>query len=305
MSMIKAVLPGMFAAAIVSTGALAAEPSAATAETRYIEIKGDRIAYRTIGKGSPLVLASRMRGTLDTWDPLFLDELAKSHLVITFDYPGVGYSGGKLPSEMGLVAAFIGDLATALKLEKFALLGWSWGGFAAQALLVDQPGRVTHAILVGTNPPGQNQFPVGQVFLERALKPVNDLADEEVLFFEPRSEVSRKAAKASHDRIYARPGVEARIPSTMPEFAVYINAHKGFREDATARREKLTATRTPLLLLCGDNDTSNPVQNWFPLNGRLPNAQLIVYSECGHAPQHQHPELSAYYIAGFLKQAQP
>jgi pimeloyl-ACP methyl ester carboxylesterase len=141
-----------------------AAPSAVTAETRYVEVNGTKIAYRKIGNGTPLLLANRMRGTLDTWAPLFLDELARAHTVITFDYPGIGYSSGKLPDDMGHVADFINDLAGALKLEKFAILGWSWGGFASQTLVVDHPGRVTHAILVGTNPPGKDQLPIEQLF---------------------------------------------------------------------------------------------------------------------------------------------
>ena len=274
--------------------------AAANAETRYVTVDGDRIAYRSLGKGSPIILANRMRGTLDTWDPLFLDTLAAQHRVITVDYPGVGYSSGKLPGDMVDVADFLLGFADALKLDRFAMLGWSWGGFASQTLLLQAPQRVTHAILVGTNPPGPGQLPIQQVFIERAIKPVNDLADEEILFFEPKSVFSRAAAKASRERIYARPDVVSKIPDTMEEFQVYFKAAEVFREDKTGRREQLTRARTPLLILCGDNDTSTPGQNWFPLVGQLPNAQLLVYPEAGHGPQHQYPELSAEYIARFL-----
>ena len=70
-----------------------AAQTASTATTQYVEVDGIRIAYRSIGAGSPLVLLTRMRGTLDTWDPLFLDQLAVTHRIITVDYPGTGYSG--------------------------------------------------------------------------------------------------------------------------------------------------------------------------------------------------------------------
>src|SRR5690349_9010095 len=80
---------------------------AATAPTLFIDVKGDRIAYRTVGKGKPMVLITRMRGTLDTWDPVFLDELAKHNRIITVDYPGVGHSGGKLPASIGQTADFV------------------------------------------------------------------------------------------------------------------------------------------------------------------------------------------------------
>jgi hypothetical protein len=50
--------------------------TAATVPPQYVTVQGNRIGYRAIGQGAPLVLANRMRGTLDTWDPLFLDTLA-------------------------------------------------------------------------------------------------------------------------------------------------------------------------------------------------------------------------------------
>lgn len=276
------------------------QPSAATTETRYVEVQGHRIAYRQIGSGSPILAATRLRGTIDTWDPLFLDTLAKEHTVITFDYPGVGYSTGKLPPDIGQVAAFIDTLAEALKVDRYAILGWSWGGIAAQALVLDRPQKVTHAILIGTAPPGPGLLPIQQAFLERAFKPVNDLADEEVLFFEPTSDASRKAARASRDRIYARPGVDSKIPSTTQEIEAYLQASQAFREDG-ARREALKRTHVPILVMSGDNDIATPAPNWFPLSNQLPTAQMLVLPDSGHGPQHQYPELSASYINVFLE----
>ena len=105
-------------------------------------------------RGTPLVLLTRFRGTLDTWDPLFLDRLARTHRVITVDYPGVGYSGGPLPADIGSVAAFVKAFATKIGVTRFAVLGWSWGGLVAQIVLLEYPEAVSHAVLVGTAPPG-------------------------------------------------------------------------------------------------------------------------------------------------------
>jgi pimeloyl-ACP methyl ester carboxylesterase len=275
--------------------------TAQTTSTRYVEVDGNSIAYRSIGIGSPMIVLTRMRGTLDTWDPLFLDNLAESHRVITVDYPGIGYSGGTLPADMSGAAAFVAAFATAIDVPRFVVLGWSWGGLVSQTVVLEHPQRVSHAILIGCNPPGKVERPIQQAFLERAFKPVNDLADEEVLFFEPRSEVSRKAAKASRDRIYARPDVVSRIPARPEDIQAYIKAAAEFGVDPGDRRQKLTEARTPMLIVCGDNDISTAGQNWFPLIGRLRSAQLIVYPESGHGPQHQYPELTAQYVADFLR----
>lgn len=290
---------------VVAPASDTASNTAAKARVQYVNVGADRIAYRRIGRGPAMILVNRLRGTIDTWDPLFLDALASKNTVVTVDYPGVAYSEGKLPDDMASVSRFIDDFATAIKVDRFVILGWSWGGLAAQAYLLDHTDRVTHAILVGTNPPGRNEIPLQKVFLERAGKPVNDLADEEVLFFEPASAASRAQAKASHERIYARPGVVSRIPSTPEAFAPYFKAAQGFHQDPENRRDRMTQVRLPILVISGDHDTSTAGQNWFPLIGNMRNAQFVFFSETGHAPQHQHAELIADYIHDFVERTSP
>jgi len=277
--------------------------TAADAGTRFVEVNGERTGYRDIGSGAPMLLLTRMRGTIDTWDPLFLDCLARNNRIITADYPGIGYSDGTMPSTIGAAADFAEAFAGALDLGPLIVLGWSWGGTVAQALLLAHPERVTHAVLVGTNPPGRNEIPIQPLFIERAFRPVNDLADEEILFFEPKSEMSRKAAAASRTRIHARPGVTERIPSERNRIEAYLAAAAEFREDAAGRRDALTRTNKPILVVCGDNDISTAGQNWFPLVGLIPNAQLLVYPRSGHGPQHQYPEMTAEHVATFLRHA--
>lgn len=278
---------------------------ALAAETRFVDVHGQRIAYRRIGQGLPIVLANRLRGTLDTWDPLFLDHLAASHTVVTFDYAGIGYSEGRFPASMDEAAQQLAGLADALDLSTYVLAGWSWGGAVAQTLLVSRPRGVTHAVLIGTNPPGKNEHPMQPAFLERAFRPVNDLADEEVLFFEPASAASRAAAAASRARIRQRPDVDARIPSTPEAIQPYLAAAARYHDPATGLREQLVACEVPMLVLAGTRDTSTPGQNWFPLVARIPRALLVVLPSSGHAPQHQYPELAARYIADFIALERP
>ena len=145
--------------------------AAETSKTRYARIDDREIAYRIQGDGPPILLLNRFRGTLDTWDPLFLQQLAGSQTVITLDYPGVGYSEGELPLDAKALAAEVMKLAGHLELETFDVLGWSYGGLIAQYVAFLYPETVRKAVLIGTNPPGQNAVPFEPVFQEHALKP--------------------------------------------------------------------------------------------------------------------------------------
>lgn len=273
---------------------------ALNSETEFADLSGRKIAYRSIGNGNPIILVNRFRGTLDTWDPLFLDLLAEKYRIITFDYSGIGYSTGTLPTDVKEVAQDIKDLAEFLKIKETILIGWSYGGLVTQAATLQFPELVTQTVLLGTGPPGERVVPLEQAFLDSALKPINDFEDEIVLFFEPTSEESKKQAKASHDRIAKRIDV-SKIPSTMDVFQLYFKGGEGITEDKDNYKKKLETTKTPILIISGDHDISFAVENWYPLTRKLPTAQLIVLPQTGHAPQHQHVHLVVNYIDNFLQ----
>jgi pimeloyl-ACP methyl ester carboxylesterase len=278
----------------------AQKSTALTSKTEFAEVSGRKIAYRSIGTGEPIILVNRFRGTLDTWDPLFLDQLAEKYNVITFDYSGIGYSTGTLPTDISDVAKDVKDLAYFLKIKKTIVIGWSYGGLVAQVATLNYSDLISQTVLLGTGPPGERVVPLEQAFLDAALKPINSFDDEIVLFFEPTSEASKTQAKASHDRIAKRLDV-SKIPSTMDVFQLYFKGSAGLTEDKENFKGKLEATKTPLLIISGDHDISFAVENWYPLTRKLHTAQLIVLPETGHAPQHQHVTLVVNYIDNFLK----
>ncbi|WCL53281.1 alpha/beta fold hydrolase [Gimibacter soli] len=275
--------------------------TAANVPTEFVESRGRTLAYRSIGAGSPLILCVRFRGVMDVWDPAFLDALATRFRVITFDYTGLGQSTGHATYDRVSMAEDAIDLADALGIDTFAIGGWSLGGIAAQVAAKRHPGRISHMILIGTTPPGKVAHGPEPVFFERALKPVNDLDDETVLFFEPESEKSRKATKASHDRINAR--TADRSPPIPQETFMRMLTESQKPDiffDDDGYRDFLKATDIPFLVISGDHEIVFPPANWFDLVDTCPELHLIVLPEMGHGPQHQAPEFCADLIASFV-----
>lgn len=279
-----------------------ASVSAVTAPNQFVETNGRRLAYRSIGAGKPILLATRFRGTLDQWDPAFLDALATNGFrVVWFDYSGLGLSTGKPSYDPFEMAKDIRDVASALALEDFVLAGWSIGGIAAQIALTLYGEKVSHAVLIGTTPPGPMPKPAEQLFYDTASIEAITLEHETILFFEPRSAESREAARRSVERIAAR--TEGRSPEVPIAFAraTLAGDHSGPVFPAPAILEALQKTTLPILHLGGDHDIIFPVENWYALNQRLPTVQLLTYPSAGHGPQHQYPEASAEHIASFVR----
>ena len=274
--------------------------NAVSAKTNFVETGGRKIAYRSIGSGQPIILVNRFRGNLDTWDPAFLDALASTFNVIAIDYSGIGLSTGVCTTDVYEMAKDVKDIAEALGLTKIIMAGWSLGGMVAQAVMTQYPELVSHAILIGTSPPIKSNSASEKLFWERALKPVTDLDDGTVLFFEPRSESSKNAAILSFGRIFKR--TEDLDKQVSKE--CYSNQQKAideFREDKNGTLAKLESSKIPILVIMGDHDIGFPVEDWFRLVGKLPSTQLIVMPQAGHGPQHQYPDLAAKYIASFIE----
>lgn len=114
-----------------------------------------RIAYATIGKGSPIVKAANWLSHLEhdwgspIWSPLFR-ELAVDHQFIRYDERGNGLSDWEVDNIT--FEHFVTDLETVVEasgVDKFALLGISQGAAVSIEYAVKHPDRVTHLILFG------------------------------------------------------------------------------------------------------------------------------------------------------------
>ncbi|WP_328347478.1 alpha/beta fold hydrolase [Streptomyces violaceus] len=105
------------------------------AENLTVEGSSASFTYRRMGPrgGVPLILLNRFRGTIDWWDPEFLDCLASGHDVIVFDNVGVGYTDGEPRDSLEGFAQGVIEFIDALGLAQADLLGWSLGGHRGPA----------------------------------------------------------------------------------------------------------------------------------------------------------------------------
>jgi pimeloyl-ACP methyl ester carboxylesterase len=277
---------------------------ALTTPNRTIDVDGRTLAYRTFGTGPNLVLCVRLRGTMDAWDPLFLDLLAQNFTVTIFDYSGLGFSTGPASYAKTAMAKDVNDLVDALGLGRVIIGGWSLGGFAAMVFAATHPEKVSHVLAIATMPPGQMVKPSEELFFTTANKPEYSAEDGYILFFEPNSIKSRALGDASMARTAARDAVRD-YPTPSAVFAKSLEESSDptspFPDPDGAYARFFRSTTIPVLALCGDHDLVFPVENWHAVNDIWPTLFVATWPDCGHGPQHQYPALSADLIASFVR----
>lgn len=282
--------------------ALAQAAKSAAAETRFVDVAGRRLAYRSVGKGKPIVLAHRFRGVLGLWDPAFIDALAaQGFQVVTFDHSGFGLSTGTKSYDPASLVKDTKDLIDGLGLRDVVIGGWSFGAIVAQIYVAMFGATVSHAVLIAGTPPGPLVKPGEQRFYDLAAQDRPTLEQYTSMFFDPDDAGSRAASKRSFDRIFS--GANKRSPDIPADWAI-AQAPRTPPNPVFPSEDVLKAlqhTDVPILHLNGDRDISFPVENWYALNGKFPTLQLVTYPRAGHAAHFQYPELAAASIAAFVK----
>ncbi|WP_197715495.1 alpha/beta fold hydrolase [Aquitalea magnusonii] len=291
-----------FTASAAAQASASSDINTAASSTRFVEVDGRKLAYRSVGTGKPIVLCHRFRGVLGLWDPAFIDALAaQGYQVITFDYSGIGLSTGERSYNPAAMVKDAKDLIHALGLKDVVIGGWSIGGIVAQIYLAMFGQEVSHVVLLATTPPGHLVKTAEQLFYDAAAVPGIGLENFTTIFFEPSDAGSRQASKQSFDRIMAQK--TARSPDVPADWAISqigtTPLNPVFPSDEVLN--VLKTTKTPILHIGADHDIIFPIENWYALNAQLPTLNLITYPKSGHAPHHQYPEMAATQIAAFIK----
>ncbi|MFB9124418.1 alpha/beta hydrolase [Paraburkholderia dipogonis] len=273
---------------------------AETVETSYVQGKLARYGYREYGAQSdiPLVLLNRYKGTLDDWDPLLLDLLAKERRIITFDNVGVGYTDGTAPDTIEAMAEGAVDFLKAKGLKKVHALGWSMGGFIAQILAIEYPEYFATVTVAGSGP-GEPRIrpPEDLRSVEIRSKEAPSIDDVLFLFF-PDTDAGREAGLAVLGRSYHRAdGVtrETKKDSWLNQGKA-INRWNSGEGSAWANLPK---AGVPLLVANGTHDVMEHVKQTIAMSDQIPEGVTAIFADAGHAFLFQYPERFSRLVIGF------
>jgi pimeloyl-ACP methyl ester carboxylesterase len=267
-----------------------------------VEGSSGRFTYRRLGPrgGTPLVLLHRFRGTIDWWDPQFLDYLAADHDVIVFDNVGIGYSTGEPRDSVEGFADGAIEFIAALGLTEVDLLGWSLGGIVAQHVALRRPELVRRLVVAGSGPGDvPNLPPMTEQVLSIMAKPDADEHDLLYLFY-PDTDTARAAGRQHLANV--GPRLAAGSPPVTETAAMrQLDAiGKAWSVPFEQVRSNLQAIQQPVLYANGMRDVMVSALASYVAVEHLDSAVLVLYSDAGHAFLFQHAKAFADEVTRFL-----
>jgi len=242
---------------------------------QVVKTTDGQVAYRQLGKGTPLLLIMGLGGSIDSWEPSFVDALAARYRVIVFNNAGVGPTSPQ-PSPLTITAmanqtsAFI----AALGLDRVDVLGWSMGGMIAQALAVLDPAQVGRLILAATQAGTGHALPVPAAAAADAVS-ANPAVVLSTLFPPGQTAAEDKYVKgiSTYTGYYGAP--QDLLPSQNAAVQAWVNG-------ADPAGHRLAAIRIPTLVADGTDDALDPEANARMLAAAITGAQLALYQGAGH-----------------------
>lgn len=239
----------------------------------FVEADGFRIRYMAAGDGAPLVHLHGAGGL--RLNPAH-ELLARHYRVIAFEMPGFGASAENTRTQdQAELARTMTAAVDALGLDRFNLMGTSFGGRTALWLAAQAPEHVTALVLeapAAIRPPGG--------------RPPSGTPEEmaRMLFAHP-------------ERV---PALPPQDPAGVAQTGRLVARLRGPERDP-ALEAAMRELATPTLVLFGTLDRVIPSEMGRHYKALLPNCNLVLVYDAGHAIGTDRPEAFVEVVGDFLE----
>lgn len=260
-------------------------------ENKFITVEGIKTRYWESGhQGTPVLLLHGIGCSVLEWESN-MAALASNHRVFAVDLIGFGLSDKPINETYNLnrLAQFVLDFLTILNIPRAHFAGNSLGGIVSIECARIAPERIVSLLLV--DPAG---IDLRGVLLEFRLATIP-------IFGEILTKPNHWGTRMLWNKAFAKPElfVTDEFVKTKIELARMPNAHsvflktlrnfmnfKGFKTELVETLHKTLPTITArTLVVWGQNDQFVSVEHTKVLQRLMPNIKVLIFDNCGHAPQ--------------------
>ena len=230
------------------------------------------------------------------WDPSFIDRLAASNELILLNNRGIGGSTDDGQSfAIAKLATDVAHVIESLGIERANVMGWSMGGFIAQALALNYADRVDKLVLLSTDS-GGIEADLASPDVWSKLVDTSGTPNEQarrLFFLLFPNQVAESFYRRFGDIVAA---ARAQLPAEL--LNLQAAAMDAWHRNGVANQ--LREIRVPVLIATGTEDIVIPASNALKLVNKIPGAWVAQFPNSGHAFVAQYPRELADLINSFF-----
>jgi pimeloyl-ACP methyl ester carboxylesterase len=273
-------------------------------ELKFLELHGDRVAYRDAGDGEVLLLIHGMARSSDTWRSV-LPPLSKKFRVIAPDLLGHGESAKpRSDYSLGAFAVLLRDFLDELGVSQATVVGHSLGGGVAMQFVYQHPDYAKRLVLIGSGGLGPDvgwilrllSAPGAELVLPIiAPKPVLTVGNKLRSWFRGAGIHSPRGAETwgAYSSLADRQARES--------FLKTLRSVVDYRGQAVSALNRLHARADlPVMAIWGDRDNIIPVEHAYAIHNARTDTRLEVLPGVGHYPQVEAPNEVVELIEDFI-----
>ncbi|OBF68987.1 alpha/beta hydrolase [Mycobacterium sp. 852002-51971_SCH5477799-a] len=273
-------------------------------ELKFLELHGDRIAYRDEGDGEVLLLIHGMAGSSETWRAV-IPPLSKKFRVIAPDLLGHGESAKpRTDYSLGAFAVWLRDFLDELGISRATVVGHSLGGGVAMQFVYQHPDYAQRLILISSGGLGPDVGWVlrllsapGAEFVLPIIAPPPVLSVGNKLRAWMKSAGIRSPRGAELWSAYS----SFSDGQTRQSFLRTLRSVVDYRGQAVSALNRLRLREDlPVMAIWGERDGIIPVAHAYAAHEARTDARLEVLPDVGHFAQVEAPEQVVELVEDFI-----